>query len=225
MPTIVLIRHGQASFGAEDYDALSPAGHAQARAVARELGRDGRPVKRIVSGSLRRQRETALPTASMLGLPVEVDPRLNEYDMDEILARHSETEVRTSARPGGEQVSSAEFQRVLEPGMRGWIAAGAAGATAETWPQFATRTRAAVAELAAGLTSGTTGVAFTSAGVIAALCVSILGVAGETLIALNRVSVNGAITLVASGRSGLSLVSFNEHRHLEHDPATTVTLR
>jgi broad specificity phosphatase PhoE len=225
MPTIVLIRHGQASFGAEDYDALSPEGHAQARSIARELRGDGRPVARIVSGSLRRQRETALPTASMLGLPIAIDRRLDEYDMDEILARHSDTDVRTNARADGDQVSSAEFQRLLEPGMRDWIAAADASAAAETWPQFRARTHAAVADLAADLPSGAAGLAFTSAGVIAALCVSILGVAGETLVALNRVAVNGAITLVASGRSGLSLVSFNEHRHLERDPRTTVTLR
>ena len=225
MPTIVLIRHGQASFGTDDYDALSPGGHAQADAVARELDRDRRPVRRIVSGSLRRQRETAAPTASMLGLSVEVNSRLDEYDMDEILARHSDSEVRTNARPDSEQVSSAEFQRVLEPGMRSWITAGDASAAAETWPQFAARTRAALTELAAGLPSGTTALGFTSAGVIAALCVSILEIPGEAVVALNRVAVNGAITVVASGRSGLSLISFNEHRHLERDPAATVTLR
>jgi broad specificity phosphatase PhoE len=225
MPSIVLIRHGQASFGAEDYDALSLAGHAQADAIARELGRDGRPAERIVSGSLRRQRETAAPTASMRGLSVEIDARLNEYDMDEILASHSDSHVRTDAQPGGRHVSSAEFQAALELGMRSWIAAGSDSAAAETWPQFAARTRAAITELAAGLPSGTTALAFTSAGVIAALCVSILGVPGETLVGLNRVAVNGGITLVASGRSGLSLLTFNEHRYLERDPAATVTLR
>jgi broad specificity phosphatase PhoE len=225
MPSIVLIRHGQASFGAEDYDALSPGGHAQAEAVARELSRDGRPVERIVSGSLRRQRETAAPAASMLGLSVEVDSRLDEYDMDDILACHSDSQVRTDLQPGGRQVSSAEFQVALERGIRSWMAAGSDSAAGETWPQFAARTRAAIIELAAGLPSGTTGLAFTSAGVIAALCVSILEIPSETLVVLNRVAVNGAITLVASGRSGLSLISFNEHRYLERDPETTITLR
>jgi broad specificity phosphatase PhoE len=225
MPSILLIRHGQASFGSTDYDALSAIGHAQAEAVTRELGGDGRPVARIVSGSLRRQRETAAPVASLLELPAEVDPRLNEYDMDEILACHSDSPVRTDTRPGAEQVSSAEFQRALEPAMRSWIAAGSDSPADESWPQFAARTRAALHELAAGLPSGTTGLVFTSAGVIAALCVSILGIPSETLVVLNRVAVNGAITLVASGRSGLSLISFNEHRYLERDPAAAVTLR
>ncbi len=225
MPSIVLIRHGQASFGAADYDALSPAGHAQAAAVARELALDGRPVHRVVSGSMRRQRETAAPTASMRDLSVEVDPRFDEYDMDDILSSHSESPVRTHTQPGTAQVSSSEFQKTLEVGMRNWIAAGAGGAAAETWPQFAARTRAGIIELAAGLPSGTAGLAFTSAGVIAALCVSILEIPSETLVVLNRVAVNGAITLIASGRSGLSLISFNEHRFLERDPTATVTLR
>ena len=30
MGTLYLVRHGQASFGADDYDVLSPAGHEQA---------------------------------------------------------------------------------------------------------------------------------------------------------------------------------------------------
>jgi broad specificity phosphatase PhoE len=225
MPSIVLIRHGQASFGSADYDALSPVGRTQAEAAARELGRNERPVARIVSGSLQRQRETAAPTASLLELPAEVDPRLNEYDMDEILACHSDSPVRADARPGAEQVSSAEFQSALERGMRSWIDAGDRSPSTETWPQFATRTRDSLTELASGLPSGSTALAFTSAGVIAALCVSILEVPGERLVALNRVSINGAITLVAAGRSGLSLISFNEHRYLERDPAATVTLR
>jgi broad specificity phosphatase PhoE len=225
MPSILLIRHGQASFGSADYDALSDAGHVQAEAIARELARPGRPVQRIVSGSLRRQRETAAPVAARLGLTVDVDPRLDEYDMDDILIAHSDSAVRTNARPDGEQVTSAEFQRALEPGMRNWVAAGDDSPATETWPQFVARCRGAVDTLAASLPSGATGLAFTSAGTIAAICVSILGVDGETLVALNRVAVNGAFTLVGSGRSGLSLISFNEHRHLEHDPRATVTLR
>jgi hypothetical protein len=46
----------------------------------------------------------------------------------------------------------------------------------------------------------------------------------QTLITLNRVAVNGGLTKVASGRSGLSLVSFNEHGYLE-GAGGLVTLR
>ena len=67
----------------------------------------------------------------------------------------------------------------------------------------------------AGLDSGQDAVVFTSAGVIAAVCAELLGSGAPGLVALNRVAVNGAITKLAAGRSGLALLTFNEHSHLE----------
>jgi broad specificity phosphatase PhoE len=225
VPTILLIRHGQASYGTDDYDRLSEVGHAQATAVAAELRRRGSTIERIVHGSLARQRETAAPTIEALSLSAVVDPRLDEYDMDEIVSRHTDSAVRTSNGTGGEPVSSRDFQRILEQGMNAWIDAGDGDGSAETWPAFATRCRAGLSAAATGLTSGSTAVVFTSAGVIAALCCSLLELTPKTLIALNRVAVNGGLTKVASGRSGLSLVSFNEHGYLEGAGAGLVTLR
>jgi broad specificity phosphatase PhoE len=225
VPTILLIRHGQASYGTDDYDRLSDAGHAQAAAIAGELVRRRASIERVVHGSLRRQRETAAPTVEALSLPATIDPRFDEYDMDEIVSGHTDSAVRTNTEPSGQPVSSREFQRILELGMSAWIDAADASACAETWPAFATRCDAALAAVAAGLTSGSTAVVFTSAGVIAALCCSLLTLPPKTLIALNRVAVNGGLTKVASGRSGLSLVSFNEHGYLEDAERGLVTLR
>jgi broad specificity phosphatase PhoE len=261
VPTILLIRHGQASYGADDYDRLSEVGHAQASAVAVELRRRGARIERIVHGSLARQRDTAAPTVAALSLPAVLDPSFNEYDIDEIVSRHTDSPVRTNAAPGGEPVSSREFQRILEMGMNAWIDAGddedhddgdgdgdrdddddgdgdgdggdnddgdgdgdGSGRT-ETWPAFESRCRAGLSAVATGLTSGSTAAVFTSGGVIASLCCSLLGLGPKTLIALNRVAVNGGLTKVASGRSGLSLVSFNEHGYLEGAGPGLVTLR
>jgi len=41
MGSIFLIRHGQASFGAENYDVLSPLGHQQSEALGDHLGQLG----------------------------------------------------------------------------------------------------------------------------------------------------------------------------------------
>jgi broad specificity phosphatase PhoE len=225
VPTILLIRHGQASYGTADYDQLSPRGHEQAGAVAQELTRRGVAVRRIVSGTLRRQQDTAGPVAAATGLPVTVEPRFNEYEMDDILDAHGNTAVRTNTAPGTEVVSSAEYQKILERAMLAWIAAADESPCPETWPQFADRTTAALSDLAGSLTSGSTAVVSTSAGVIAALCCEILRVPAETMVRLNRVSVNGSITKVTSGRSGITFVSFNEHAHLEYDGSALVTLR
>jgi hypothetical protein len=67
--------------------------------------------------------------------------------------------------------------------------------------------------------------AFTSAGVIAAMCCDVLRLPAEALLRFNRVMVNGGITKFASGRSGISFVSFNEHSYLERAGDTLVTLR
>jgi broad specificity phosphatase PhoE len=225
IPTILLIRHGQASYGTAVYDRLSECGVQQSEAAARELRQRGLNVTRIVSGSLERQRGTAAPAVEALGVPLEVDARLDEYDMDDILAAHSDTDVRSDLPPGAEAVSSAEFQRVLEAGMRVWIEAGESSPAPDTWPGFQGRCRAALQDVAAGLEPGTTGLVFTSAGVIAALCCSILELPSPTVIPLNRVSVNASMTKLASGRSGLSLISFNEHAYLEHAGRSLITLR
>jgi broad specificity phosphatase PhoE len=225
VPTIQLIRHGQASFGGPDYDVLSDAGRMQSLLVAQDLANREGNVELIVSGSLRRQVETAEPTASLLEREVHIDARWNEYNMDDVLAHHSSTQVRTHQQPDGEPISSADFQNLLEDALAGWIEAGPATGARESWPTFAGRVTTALAELAAELPSGSSGVVFTSGGVVAALCSAALKYPDQSLLAFNRVSVNTGITKLVVGRRGLSLVSFNEHGHLERTNPPLISYR
>lgn len=225
MPTVQLIRHGQASFGGPDYDVLSDAGRMQSILVARELANRELNVALILSGSLRRQVDTAEPAAALLEREVVVDARWDEYDMDDILSSHSSTSSRASQEPDSEPISPNEFQRLLEDALAAWIGAGQASDAVESWPTFAGRTTAALGELAAELPSGSTGLVFTSGGVIAALCAAALTFPDQSLIALNRVSVNTGITKFVTGRRGVSMVSFNEHGHLERTRPPLITYR
>ena len=227
MPTVLLVRHGQGSFGGADYDVLSDRGHEQAAAVAAEVGRRGVRPARVLSGSLARQRDTATVIAAAAGREVDTDARLDEYASADILSRHSTSTARldTAAGSGGPAVTSEAFQAVLESALTAWIATGANGRTAERWPAFAARCEAALHELAASLGRGETAVACTSGGVVAALCVALLHLPADRFVALNRVMVNGAITTVVHGRAGTTLVSFNEHGHLQRDGRSLVTYR
>jgi broad specificity phosphatase PhoE len=215
MPTILLVRHGQASFGTADYDQLSPIGVGQASTVAEHLVERGLKVERIVSGGLRRQRDTAAPAATRFGQSVEIDPRWDEYAMDEIIAAHSPTPASASPSEPGEEVSARHYQLVLEQALAAWIAAGRDESACESWPAFQARIRAALDEVAASLGNGTTGLVFTSGGVIAALGLTLLGLPAPAMLTLNRVAVNTGITKLICGRRGITLVSFNEHAHLE----------
>jgi len=215
---IYLVRHGQASFGAEDYDALSPRGFEQSTVVGAELLRRTVSFGRIRSGTLARQRDTAATALKVLGtdVPVVEDARWNEYDHVDIARHHA---------GGAPQEDSHAYQGVLDAALTAWISAGADGPCAEPWPAFHARCRAALADLVASLGKGEHAVVFTSGGVIATLCGDLLGTPEVGLLKLNRVTVNGGITKLVSGRGGVTLLSFNEHPHFEADAASLLTYR
>jgi len=215
MPTILLLRHGQASFGTTDYDVLSDTGVRQAAVLKAALDERGITPDRLVSGALRRQVDTAAPWG-----PTTVDARWDEYDSQDLLTAHS-TSHATFEHPvdeHGRRLDSRDFQAVLDGGMQAWIAAGAGSPAREPYPAFRGRVEAALRDVAAGLDRGETAFVFTSGGVIAACCLIVLGLPDTALAAFNRVSVNTSVTKLVSGRSGVSLVSFNEHVHLDRHP-------
>ena len=197
MPVVHLVRHGQASFGAADYDRLSDLGRAQSVVVGAALAaRDLRsPV--AVAGTLRRQRDTA--ALAMPGVPVTVDARWDEYDHHDLLARYAGAEVPADSRA---------LQALLDVALAAWVRDASGG-----WTGFSSQAVAALAALE--LPPGRDAVVFTSGGVIAAVCAHLLGLDAAGVVALNRVAVNGALTKLAVGASGTTLVTFNEHGHLD----------
>lgn len=206
MPVVLLVRHGQASFGADDYDVLSDLGREQSAVVAAELSRRQLRTPVAVSGSLRRQRDTA--SLALPDVPLQVDARWDEYDHLGLLQQY----VSPGASHDG---TSKGVQVLLDQALSSWVD-DADG----TWPDFTGGASAALSELASSLPSGADAVVFTSGGVIAAVCSALLGVGASAVVALNRVTVNGAITKVVVGRGGASLVSFNDHAHLPPELTT-----
>lgn len=219
MPTIHLVRHAQASFGAADYDVLSERGHAQAAALDRTLTERGIVPARVVAGPARRHRDTAAGCPTLAAADVEVDQRWDEYPADEVLARHGRTAVRLEGADAP-RVSSAAFQAALDDALRAWIAADD-----ELWRGFVARVRGALAELAGALGRGERAVVVTSGGAIAAVCGLALGALEAAFVALNRVQVNTGLTTIAVGARGLSLIAMNEHGHLLRDGGRLVTYR
>ena len=58
MSEIYFIRHGQASFGSENYDNLSELGHQQSKILGNYLKETGVEFDRVVTGTLNRQQQT-----------------------------------------------------------------------------------------------------------------------------------------------------------------------
>ena len=206
MPIVLLVRHGQASFGGDDYDRLSDLGRAQSAHVGRELRRRGVRDPLLASGTLARQRDTLalLASAAGFGAPATADPRWNEYDHLDLLRRQAVVEGR------GVPADSRGVQALLDRALLAWIDRG----DADGWPAFADGVAGALGDTCGALQPGRDAVVVTSAGVLAAVCTRLLGAPPAAVVALNRVMVNAAITTVVVGRSGASLLTVNDHAHL-----------
>lgn len=186
--------------------------------VGDELRRRGGPFTLVRSGTLRRQQDTAAHAHGELGdILLEQDPRWNEYDHLNVVA--------TQGVGRASHDDPREFQVALDAALTNWVGRGDRGAAGESWSEFTDRVAGALDDVLVALGKGQRAVVFTSGGVIAALAQQLTGASPDVFVALNRVTVNGGITKIVSGRSGTTLLSFNEHAHFEAEAATLLSYR
>lgn len=170
MTEVILIRHGQANSTARseaDYDRLSDLGHRQAGWLGQHFRETG-GFDRVVSGTLRRQRETA-EGLNLDARPQSADPRLNEIDyflLSQVLNDRSGVPFPTSA-----EAFAAHIPQVLDMWRR-----GDSDDLHEGYEAFRARILSVVRDAAA---TGPGAVLVTSTGVIATLTAIALGLAPE----------------------------------------------
>ena len=81
MTEIYFVRHGQASFGAENYDKLSTIGHKQSELLGLHLKRTSLKFDKVICGKMRRHQETlAEITKNLKFNKIIFDDRLNELN-------------------------------------------------------------------------------------------------------------------------------------------------
>ncbi len=222
MTELLLIRHGQASVGAADYDKLSPIGFEQSRLLGEWLRECGRVPGRVVVGGRRRQSETASATLEAMGLAcdIEVDPAFDEFDHREILLRHS-PDFADNAVLRAALDRAVEFRAVFASAIARWISGDHADYR-ESWEAFRARVSAGAARLAAD--RGSVWV-FTSAGPISACVGALIGIPPTLVSRLTSSVMNGSITRLLSDEGGLRLASFNATPHLDRaDPLLMTAL-
>lgn len=217
MGVVLLVRHGQASFGADDYDVLSETGGVQSAELGRALATQGVAPAAVVHGAMRRQRDTA--TAMVEGAGWSVDPELdegwNEFDHVAVVAR--------GVAEGTDLADRRTFQRLFEEATERWSGGEHDEEYAESWPAFFARAEAALDRAFAR--EGVT-VVVSSGGPIAAICASLVDpIAPSDEVprlwnAFNTVTANASVTRVLQGSTGRRLLSFNEHAHLRRELVT-----
>ena len=237
MSSLYLIRHGQASFGAADYDVLSPRGVEQARALGRYLA--ARPVEldAVYAGPRRRQLDTArhmIEAAAEAGAPVRevsVVPELDEYPAIELfrawlprlaaedaeLARALGGLAAGGAPPSSESVQAA-FESITHRWARGELDTGGL----ESFHGFAERVERGVRSVMAAEGRGRRAAVVTSGGPISIAVRLGLGLAEEKTIRLSWVVANASVTELRWRGDELSLFGFNATHHM---PPELITFR
>lgn len=221
MASIYVIRHGQASFGEENYDKLSDLGCRQAQVLGHYLRDCQINFDAVYSGDLQRQQKTArLAIASQPGsVAHQVDPRFNEVRNDEQLEALVPEIVKTNplirALMDRGLSSSKDYQKVIEAVFNHWVSPQCEAPGIQSWEEYSSEARAALAAVIAAQGSGKTVGIFTSGGTIATLVAQVLGLGGEQTYAFYEPVINCSVTRFFYSGAKISLSYFNDHSYLD----------
>lgn len=230
MSVLYLVRHGQASFGEEEYDNLSERGLEQAQVLGAALRDRLERVDAVFTGALRRHQQTAERCLSELkDPPASHEHRgLNEYDHDEVLVR-LDPRYADKSKLAEDVFASGDprrgFQELFTRAVARWSSGQHDSEYKESWTHFRQRCVGAVEEIARGLSGSQSAILFTSGGPISAVCQHLLHLADDQAFRLSWALVNCGVTKVLHGSRGLVLSTVNEHAHFEGKHRALITYR
>lgn len=215
MGTLYLVRHGQASFGADDYDHLSELGRRQSVRLGEYFAERGIRFDGLIAGTLRRHKQTLegiLEGMQHAGEHLSWEG-LNEYDSEAVLATVHEGKL---AKPTTPEMYRHHF-RLLRDGLAQWMAGTAAPRGMPAYTDFVAGVSSALDHVRTNH-YGQNVLVVTSGGPISTAVGHVLGVRPEVTIDLNMRIRNTAITEFAFTPKRHVLVSFNAIPHLDPAP-------
>lgn len=212
MGTLYLVRHGQASFGAADYDQLSPRGHEQCRLLGAYWRERRQRFDAVFTGTLKRHAQSLAGIVEGLGEPLVpvVLPGLNEYDSEAVVrAIHPEP-----LSPPRDPEAVKQHFRLLRQGLLAWMAGETAPAGMPSHAEFAAGVAEALDRVRA-VGVGRQVLIVSSGGPIATAVAQVLSAPAETFVELNLRIRNSAVTEFAFNPKRHHLVTFNTLPHLD----------
>jgi len=223
MATIYLIRHGQASFGAANYDELSELGCRQAEVLGHYLRDCEIQFDVVYSGNLERQKKTAaLAIASQPAIPAHnIDSRFNEIRNDEQIEQL--LPVIIEQQPAIKEIVdsglgiSKNFQKIVEATFNHWVSPSCSSETIQSWADYSSGVRDAMSNVMQENGSGKTIGIFASGGTIATIVAQVLGLTGAQTYQFYEPVINCSVTQIFYSGAGsrTSLSYFNDHSFLD----------
>ncbi|RYX97096.1 MAG: histidine phosphatase family protein [Comamonadaceae bacterium] len=211
MGTLYLVRHGQASFGADDYDKLSERGHQQSVRLGEYFAHKGIGFDAVICGTLRRHVETLAGIRE--GMRHDGEhlswPGLNEYDSAAVISA-----VHADSLP---KADSPELYRnhfrLLKGGLKQWMAGTTSPVGMPSYTDFVAGVTGALDHVRAHYQGNV--LLVSSGGPIATAVGHVLGTSADTVIELNLRIRNTALTEFAFTPKRHMLQTFNGLPHLD----------
>lgn len=211
MGTLYLVRHGQASFGAQDYDQLSELGQRQSQRLGEYFKLKGLRFEQVLTGTLKRHQQTLAGICSGGGFSTDALalPGLNEYDSEAVIAA---IHPHPLAKPDTPELYRHHF-RLLRDGLTQWMNGVVSPRGMPSYREF----QQGVADALALVRQQTAGdvLLVSSGGPISTAVGQILGTTPETTIELNLRIRNSAVTEFNFTPKRHALQTFNTLPHLD----------
>ena len=214
MGTLYLVRHGQASFGADDYDQLSERGQAQAVRLGEYWRERGLKFDTVYAGTLKRHQQTLAGIEQGLGSSASLQsrPGLNEYDSEALLRAIHPAPL---PRPDTPELYRHHF-RLLCDALAQWMGGTISPEGMPDWESFSGGVHQVLEEIRHAH-SGRNVLLVSSGGPISTAVGQVLGTSPEVTIALNMPLRNIAVSEFSINPKRLMLQTFNTLNHLDTD--------
>jgi broad specificity phosphatase PhoE len=230
MSRLILVRHSQASFFADNYDRLSPLGERQARALGEHRARLGIGFDEVIVGPRERQMKTeqiVRAVCSANGRPwprAEICEEFDEHCVDhllgepllELLRHHPELQPLADEYRNAKESREVQrgFQRLFESICRLWCTNAPGTDAIESWSSFQARVESGLLRILEQPGKNRTVGVFTSVGNITVIVGSVLGCSPVQAFELGWRLRNCSVTeLIFSGKR-VTLDHFNGLAHL-----------
>ena len=210
MGTLYLVRHGQASFGADDYDVLSPLGNQQAERLGDYFKTKGIAFDAAFTGTLRRQISTFEGICDGMGSKPSVIqwPGLDEYDSHAVIATVHAGKLEKPTSP--EQYR--QHFRLLKDGLAQWMNGVVSPVGMPSYSDFVLGVSSALDHVRKNCTGNV--LLVSSGGPIATAVGHVLGCSPEATIELNLRIRNSSVTEFAFTPKRHMLLTYNTLPHL-----------
>lgn len=230
MATLTVVRHGQASFLAENYDQLSELGRRQARLLGEYWLRTGAEFDRVFTGPRERQKDTAgvigeLFRAAGREWPAAVVLEdLDEYPAEPVVRTFTPVLAGQHAhiREWAAEFETCEdlarkkkaLDRIIQEVTWRWLEGEVADAGVGTWEHFTSRVHRAIGVAREATPKGGATAVFTSGGPSAAAVQYATGLSARATLDLTWMTRNAAFAEFIFDGERFNLSVFNATPHL-----------